>query len=175
MEKTQRPRGLNSRIVGIGGILVLLCSASTSLAQLDLAADQTQGGRVANYRFADASELTITVSLIGAVRQPGRYEISRSVDLMNLLALAGGWTEMADLSDVHVNRAVGGGEMGERRDLKLDFADFQNVSRSYLTLQHGDFIYVGTKSGVNIDRILSWVTTGAIIATTYFTIVDRQR
>ncbi len=175
MEKTRRPKRLNSRVIAIGSALVLLSSVSTVYGQLDLGTQQMQGEKVANYRFADAGELTIIVNLIGAVRQPGRYEISRSIDLLSLFALAGGWTEMADLEDVQINRGAGGGKTGEPRKLKLDFSDIQNLSRSYLTLEHEDFIYVGTKSGVNMDRILSWVTTGAILATTYFTIVDRQR
>ncbi len=171
----QQPKGLNNRITGIVIALLLPCSASVTSAQSNQGAEQLQEGSVANFRYADPSELTITVSLIGEVRQPGRYEISRSVDLMNLLALAGGWTEAADLADVHINRASGVGDMGERRDLKLNLNDFQNISRNYLALQHGDFIYVGRVSGINVDRVLSWVMTVGILVTTWITVADRQR
>ena len=174
MEKMRRPKALHSRGAYLGGVFIVLCIASSAYSQLEPAAQQAQEGRVANFRYAEASELTITVNLIGAVRSPGRYEISRSIDLMSLIALAGGWTETADLTEVHINRLSGSGELGERKDLKLNLYDFQNVSRSYLTLQHGDFIFVGSKTGITATEVLSWVTTAAILTTLYFTIIDRN-
>jgi len=175
MEKMQRLNPLYRVSTRLGMTFVVLCSSLPAYAQLDRASDQVVAGRVANFRFADPGELTITVNLIGSVRSPGRYEISRSIDLMDLIALAGGWTELADLANVHVNRVAGSGDLGQRIDLKLNLADFQNISRSYLVLQHGDFIFVGSKSGVTVQDVLSWVTTAAILTTTYITIINRQR
>jgi len=160
----------------VGVILGLLFLALPAYAQIDRPPAQVLGGEsVANFHFAGPGELTITVNLIGAVRSPGRYEISRSIDLMDLFSLAGGWTELADLADVHVSRLAGSPESGERKDLRMNLTDFQNISRSYLTLQHGDLIYIGSTSGVTLQDVLSWVTTAAILTTTYFTIIDRQR
>jgi hypothetical protein len=156
-------------------VLLVVCPGLTAYSQLERAPEQLLDGRVANFRFAEPGELTITVNLVGAVRTPGRYEISRSIDLMDLIALAGGWTELADLTNVHINRPGTDGDIGQRTDLKVNLSDFQNISRRYLVLQHGDFIYVGEKSGVSVQEIMTWVTTAAILTTTYFTIIDRQR
>jgi hypothetical protein len=170
MQKMRRPQWWISLLTGL--VLLLPCLHETASAQgLNDETMMQNNGRVANFRFADPSELTIIVSLLGAVGQPGRYEISRSVDLMNLLALSGGWTDAADLSDVHIGRMSG----NMRVDLKLDLGDFEGISRASVPLQHGDFIYVGKKSSFNADKIITWVTAVAILATTYITVSDRQR
>jgi hypothetical protein len=158
------------RVFGL--FLLLLSVASVSQAQMEQVPGLLGEGRVANYRFADKGELSMTVCLVGAVRFPGRYEISRSVDLLNLLALGGGWTEAADLKNVRIKRLPGTGDQNVQKYVTLDLTDFQEVSRPNLTLQHGDYIYVGTKSGLTTIEILGYVTTAAILVTTYITVLD---
>jgi hypothetical protein len=160
----------------VGSVLMLLCVSLPLHAQLERSSDQKLGGgEAANFRFAEPGELTIIVNIVGSVHTPGRYEISRTIDLMDLISLAGGWTETANLSDVHINRLAGSGDTGVRVDLKLDLSDYQSLSRSYLALQHRDFIYIGTKSGFTVQDALNWLTTVAILTTTYFTISNRTK
>jgi hypothetical protein len=160
----------------VGLMITVLCAALPLHAQMDRSSDQKLGGgEAANFRFAEPGELTIIVNIVGSVHTPGRYEISRTIDLMDLISLAGGWTEAANLQDVHINRLAGSGDTGVRVDLKLDLSDYQSLSRSYLALQHRDFIYIGTKSGFTMQDALNWVTTAAILTTTYFTIANRSK
>ena len=73
------------------GLLLLL--ASSALAQVDQASFVSASSlnlTTTNYYFAKPNELTIVVSVVGNVSKPGRYEISKSIDLINLIALAGG-------------------------------------------------------------------------------------
>ena len=77
-------------------VLVLTLAGSVARAQLDqlgqsglLSATSVQQ-TTSNFYFAKPNELTIIVNVIGFVQKPGRYEISKSIDLVNLIALAGG-------------------------------------------------------------------------------------
>jgi hypothetical protein len=171
--KRKTTRKTHWRVFGL--FFLLLSFAIVSQAQLEQIPGLSAEGKVANYRFADQGELPITVCLVGAVRLPGRYEISRSIDLLNLLALAGGWTELADLRDVRINRLPGTGDQNVRKYFKLDLTDFQEVARTSLTLQHGDYIYIGARSGITAGEVLSYVTTAAILVTAYITVLDHVK
>jgi hypothetical protein len=122
-------------------------------------------GATANYRFAETSELPITVSLLGAVHRPGRYEISRKIDLVNLLALAGGWLESADMSDVHISRLKPNGAPGARIELSLDLDAIADVSPEFLQLQDGDNVFIGGSGGFTLPVILSIVATASTVVT----------
>lgn len=146
----------------------------TAHAQMGQMSGLLQDGRVANYRFASEGELTITVGLVGAVRMPGRYEVTHSVDVLDLLALAGGWTEPADLADVKINRLVGGGDKGLRQTVNLDLSNFQNIQRTYLSLQDGDYVYVGNTTGITTQEVVSYITAIAVLVTTYVTLTNTR-
>jgi protein involved in polysaccharide export with SLBB domain len=132
-------------------------------------------GATANYRFAEASELAITVTLLGSVERPGRYEVSSKVDLVNLLALAGGWTENADMSDVRITREKTPNDPTNRFQLRLNLENLTEVSPKFLELQDGDCVYVGKSSSVTLPLVLSIVSSAATvaIAVAYFTVINR--
>jgi hypothetical protein len=175
-DRTMRKREMrNSAVISSCLAVLLLACVWTCRAQLEQSPGLLQEGRVANYRFAEQGELSITVCLVGAVRFPGRYEISRSIDILNLLALAGGWNEDADLSDVRVNRLTGTSGQSSQQTLKLNLTNFQELSRTYLTLQHGDYIYIGTKSGVTTQEVISWVTAAAVLVTAWITVSNQSK
>jgi len=137
------------------------------------------GGTLSNYRFAGPNELTITVSILGAVRAPGRYEISRTVNLLDLLALAGGWREdiqgaTADISEVTVARFVQTATGIERRELLMDLSSRSGLDEKYLTLQEGDFVYIPISRAIDVDTVLRWITAIGVIITTYYVIQDRS-
>jgi hypothetical protein len=132
-------------------------------------------GATANYRYADANEFPITITLLGAVARPGRYELSRKIDLVNLIALAGGWLENADMSDVRISREKMAAEPGIRTELRLDLNDLAEVSPRFLQLQEGDCVYVGTTTPVTLPLVLSIIGSAATVAmaVAYFTVVNR--
>ncbi len=159
---------------GIALLLLLASAVGSAQGQLDQMQGLLPEGRISNYRFASPGELTITVGLVGAVRPPGRYEVSRSVDLLDLLALAGGWTEFADLSEVSINRIVAGSDKGVRQTVVFDLSDFKELQRTTLALQSGDYVFIGTSRGITTSEIISYVTAVAVLVTTYITITNRN-
>ncbi|MBP1648984.1 MAG: hypothetical protein H6Q30_2429, partial [Bacteroidetes bacterium] len=92
--------------------LSLLVAGSIAKAQMEnlgqsglLSATSVQL-TTSNYYFAKPNELTIVVNVIGNVTRPGRYEISKSIDLVNLIALAGGATVDGTLSEIKITRLL---------------------------------------------------------------------
>lgn len=88
-------------------ILLLLFFVSTSFAQIfESPKIITGGGSSAYYFVGKTGELTITVNLWGFVRNPGRYEVPSSTDLVQLISYGGGPLKEAKLKDVRIIRNV---------------------------------------------------------------------
>ena len=155
--------------------LVPVCVAAFSLFQSVPAYSQMdrQGLSISpqagssNFRYAEPNELTIVVSVMGAVRTPGRYEISLNVNLLDLIALAGGWSENADRSEITLTRfGQSGGGGGERKEFVFDFDDLLTVKESQLKLQQGDIIVVPASSAITFDDILRYAVALGVLITT---------
>ena len=150
------------------GVSLVLANQTTAVAQI-------RASSTTNYRFAETNELTIVVSLLGAVTNPGRYELSRSIDLVNLLALAGGSRESADLSDVRITRTVRTSSKVERREIRINMEKFSAVDETDLVLNQGDIIYVSYQSGVKFSDVLTYLTTAAVLTTAIVTVINQTR
>ena len=124
-------------------------------------------GPTANYRFAEENELARTVLILGAIQKPGRYEIARNLDLMDLIALAGGWTEAADLDEIRISRIVETKDGISRSEAVLDLSDSQDLPLELLGLQDGDVVSVAFSSGWSIVEVASVVSAVAIAVTAY--------
>jgi protein involved in polysaccharide export with SLBB domain len=119
-----------------------------------------------NYYFAKPNELTIIVNIVGFVQKPGRYEISNSIDLMNLIALAGGPMPDGSLNDVKITRVVKAAESRySKKEIVLNLEHLSSVNPAELVLQPGDFIHVD-KTGWSIFRDVFGVAVSAAILTT---------
>ncbi len=143
-------------------LLFVACSLSSS---------QTTPGLTTNYRFAEPNELTIVVNLLGAVARPGRYEISRSIDLINLLSLAGGTLDVANLDEIKIARAVKASSGVERKEIRVNVSDLTKVRESDLLLYHGDYVYVDRRGTVTLQEVLSYLTTAAVLTTAFVTVI----
>lgn len=159
------------KIMVLVPLVALAVLPSISLAQIEQGAQGAARGTTTNYHFAEPNELTITVGVLGAVRLPGRYEISRKIDLLNLLALAGGTTDNADLEDVSVYRVLAGGGRAQRKELKLDLRDLTAFQSEPFELQQDDFVHVGQSSALTMQEVLSYVSTVALATVAVITIV----
>lgn len=83
---------------------------------------------------------SLTVSVLGEVKAPGRYELSSRATVLDLLAEAGGLTEFADGSGVVVLRP-------DRRGMKRIPFDYSEVlsangSQENFLVQPGDIVVV---------------------------------
>jgi hypothetical protein len=161
--------------IGLASVLAwaLLLQTSASYAQNEQAGQQpTTRGTTANYHFAEPNELTITVSVLGAVLHPGRYEVSRSINLLSILALAGGPSETADLGDVRVFRVSKTAVKLERREIQLSLKDLTSFYSGPFELQDDDLVMIGRSSGVTFSEMLSYFSQVAVISLAVITIVN---
>ena len=156
-------------------LALFLLPSGSALAQLDRQGiSMSPQSASSNYRFAEPNELTIVVSVIGAVRNPGRYEISLNVNMLDLVALAGGWSENADWTEVTLTRLVQSGAGSERKDFYYDFDDLTKIKDSQLKLQQGDIIVVPTSSAVTFQEILSYATALGVLITTVIAVSNNN-
>jgi hypothetical protein len=158
-------------------IAILLCLEV--LAPSGLFAQVGQGGissisgsgATTNFRFAEPNELTIVVNLLGSVQRPGRYEISRSIDLTNLLSLAGGPTDGANLDDIKITRMILKSATAERTEIGVNLSNLAKLNEADLVLRQGDVVFVGRNSGVTFQEVLSYLTSAAVVTTAVISIV----
>lgn len=144
---------------------IFLVSAS-SVAQGDrgtLLTPTLVSSSTTNYYFAKPNELTITVDIMGFVQRPGRYEISNSVNLVNLLALAGGPVADGSLDDIKVTRLIEVGGNVKTIQTRLDLDDISKLEASALTLSHGDVIQVDRSGWSSFREGFSFVVSAAIV------------
>jgi hypothetical protein len=139
-------------------VLLVVLAGSFAQAQLDQLGQLGAGAQsqflsatsvqltTSNYYYAKPNELTIIVNIMGFVQRPGRYEISKSIDLVNLLALAGGANPDGSLSDVKITRLLEAEGRITRGEFKMDLSDMTNVKSADLALSPGDVIEVGRSS-----------------------------
>lgn len=159
-------------------VVVVLCfAAALSFAQGErgtLLSATLVASSTTNYYFAKPNELTITVDVMGFVQRPGRYEVSNSVSLVNLLALAGGPTSDGSLSDVRITRFVEVDSIVVNKDLRLNLDDIHRLSPADLVLHQGDVIQV-SRTGWSIFRdgfsviVSAAIITGAVAQIIYAT------
>ena len=124
-----------------------------------------------NYYFAKPNEITIVVNVLGFVQKPGRYEISKTVDLVNLLSLAGGATPDGTLSDVKITRILESDGKIRMREFFLNLEDIARVNRADLVLSPGDVIQIGRSSWSGFRDVFGIVVGAAVIVTAVATVI----
>jgi predicted ThiF/HesA family dinucleotide-utilizing enzyme len=103
------------------------------------------------------------VNIWGFVRNPGRYEVPTTTDLVKLLSYAGGPEQDAVLDNVKVTRSVtriSGGQPGE---YYVNLEDLSEVNPSDLVLYPDDTIFIDHSSWINIRDVFVVLTTAAIV------------
>ena len=140
-----------------------------------------------NYYYARPNDLTLIVNVMGFVQRPGRYEIASSIDLMNLISLAGGPTADGSLSKVKIIRIIKDGEKTvrqdiqpdqktlsvflkeeakiTRREIQLDLDNLSTVRPEDLQLIPGDIVLVDRTTWSTVRDAFSVVVSTAIITT----------
>jgi len=158
-------------------LLVLLVSkAFSQQEQAGFVSASSLNLTTTNYYFAKPNEMTIVVTVIGEVQRPGRYEISKSIDLINLLGLAGGANSDGTLGDVTVTRLTEQGGYIKRNELHLDLASLARVTSADLVVSPGDIISVGRSTWATVRDIFLVTASAAVITTaiTQVIIVTRK-
>lgn len=114
------------------------------------------------------------VNVTGAVIRPGNYPLSGRADLVSVVLLAGGPTDRANLSDVHLIRPSGDGKSLKAETIKIDLNDFLKKGKLEANpkLRAGDTVTIQNKSftGRDLSLILSFVTALGTLVLLYYTI-----
>lgn len=148
-----------ARFLRVALISVLMIFASNAHAQTNQSGlvSATPGGTAANYYFAKPGDITILVEVWGFVQRPGRYEVASTINLINLLSLAGGPTEDGRIDNIRITRIVKGTPADKRITLTMDLEDLTKVKESELSLQPGDVIHVDSLAWFSWTRSLAYV------------------
>jgi len=136
-------------------------TAQTSNGGLSTTIPNAQAGSY--YYVARPGELTMQVNIWGFVQHPGRYEVSSSTDLVQLLSYAGGPTQDADMTDVRITRFIRRDGVIATREMRLNLKQLDKVEEARLLLQPGDTIFIDHTSWLTIRDVVSVVTTAAIV------------
>jgi|Deesub1362B_J571_1020462.scaffolds.fasta_scaffold01522_7 polysaccharide export outer membrane protein len=111
----------------------------------------------------------IRVSVMGAVFRPGSYRIDPSSSLWELLELAGGVRNEADLNKIFVQR-------GGRKVIENLLSAFENAySLKSVGIRSGDQIVVPAKRPFFLARMVGFLNLGISIALLYIRLSDRMR
>jgi protein involved in polysaccharide export with SLBB domain len=139
-----------------------VAGANAQISTGTLGQDILRPSSASYYFIAKPSELSMQVNIWGFVRNPGRYEVPTSTDLIRLLSYAGGPSQDATLDNVRVTRGAyqpGGG----RREFELDLQKLAEIDPADLVLYPDDTIYVDYSSWTNVRDIFAVVTVLAIV------------
>jgi protein involved in polysaccharide export with SLBB domain len=135
------------------------------MEQRSLIGTTTQGLTTANFYYARPNDITIIVNVIGAVQKPGRYEISKSIDLVNLIALAGGPLPDGSSDIVKITRLVESERGTKLKTFEVDLSDISKLTASELTLQPGDILQISRTGWVTARTVFEVFVGAAVIVT----------
>jgi protein involved in polysaccharide export with SLBB domain len=149
-----------------------------------------------NYYFARPNDITMIVNVMGFVQRPGRYEIASSIDLMNLISLAGGPTADGSLSKVKIVRIIKDGEKTvrqdiqpdqktlsvflkeeakiTRREIQLDLDNLSTVRPEDLQLIPGDIVFIDRTTWSTVRDVFGVVQSAANFAGNSFIETERN-
>lgn len=122
-----------------------------------------RGGAASYYYIGKPGELTMHVNLWGFVKNPGRYEVPSSTDLIQLVSFAGGPLQGADMAGVRVTRFVRKDGGLERSEYIVNLEDLKRVDQTKLVLYPGDTIFIDHTSWLTIRDAFTVISTAAIL------------
>ena len=128
------------KIMFVSVLILCLNDASAQINPSSLLSATSERVTSTNFYYARPNDLTIIVDLMGYVHLPGRYEIASSIDLINLISLAGGPMPDGALSKVSIIRILGKGEKITRQKIKIDLEDLSTLKQEDLQLMPGDLV-----------------------------------
>jgi hypothetical protein len=143
-----RRRGLSVPSALLAAALATAAAAPAS-AQLEASFGGRQSlSSTAYYYISKAGEITMPVNLWGNVKNPGRYEVPISTDLVELLSFAGGPSGRATLDAVRIIRTVRRDNLMRKVEFEVNLDEMQKLDEKALDLEPGDTIII---EGGNMD------------------------
>lgn len=164
-----------SRFVLLACACLVVSIGRAQVSERGVSTTQPSTATPAFFSIAKPGELTMQVNVWGMVNHPGRYEISITTDLLQLISLAGGPAPDADIDAVKITRFLKTESGITRGEYTVDLSDLYRVNESSLVLQPGDTITMDRTSWVAIRDIVGIVTSVAVITATVTTVLNSRR
>ena len=157
-------------------ILLSLFVSSRGNAQLEsgIGPSLTGSSPAAYYYISKPGEITMPVNLWGYVKNPGRYEVPISTDLVQLVSFAGGPLAEANIGSVKVTRAVRGESSVRKVEFTVNLNRLDQLDEKALGLEPGDTIFI-ERSSFSVGDIVGVITTAAIITVAVANVVTAVR
>ncbi|MCI0707127.1 MAG: SLBB domain-containing protein [Ignavibacteriae bacterium] len=164
-------------IVVIAGLFTLAFSEQTfgQSSQSGLAPVLPTASAASYYYIAKPGELTMQVNIWGFVQKPGRYEVSSSTDLVQLISFAGGPLQYADLSDVKLTRVYRGDSTSQPETFIINLEQLEDLSPTDLVLYPGDTIHIEHSAWISFRDAFGAFTTLALITTAIAQLINATR
>ena len=160
-------------------VLFSVAGGATQALKAQTFEEQSRYNRAAYYRYAESDDVTIQVSVWGAVRNPGIYEVPRDFTLNSLFSAAGGPSlQVRQESDTQTIRLqlVRETEGGQRQVVYSETMEGEIVvSEANPPLQEGDVLTVESfiERGINWRDFLSIGTSIASLVLTAVSLATR--
>ncbi len=134
----------------------------------------TGSSQAAYYLISKSGEITMPVNLWGFVKNPGRYEIPISTDLVQLLSYAGGPLPDADMGSVKVTRIIQRDNQVRKVEYTVNLNHLERLDALSLSLEAGDTIYIDALT-FQVKDIVNIITTAAIITGSVASVIYASR
>ncbi|MEW6510860.1 MAG: SLBB domain-containing protein [Bacteroidota bacterium] len=154
---------------------LLAAGSSAQILERGVSTTQPATATPSYYSLAKPGELTMQVNVWGLITHPGRYEVSITTNLIELISLAGGPAPDADIDEVRITRFLKTESGITRGEYTVNLDDLYRVNESSLVLQPGDTIVIDRSSWVTIRDIIGILTSVAVITATVTTVLDYGR
>lgn len=104
------------------------------------------------------------VSILGDVRSPGYYDYREKITLIELVSLAGGFTDSANISKVTI---IDNSDGKNKKVTKVDMNKILSGKDKDITIHSGDTVYIPKKpmaaSNLFLNNILPWLSLIALV------------
>ena len=154
-------------------VVVMMAGVVPALSQLEsgLGASSHSGASNAAYYFiSKPGEITMSINLWGYVRNPGRYEVPISTDLIQLLSYAGGPNADANLGTVKISRVVRRDDAIRIVEYTVNLERLDKLDEKARDLEPGDTIFVETPP-FSWKDVFAILTTAAIITSAIASVI----
>lgn len=154
-----------SSIFMIGASLLFVSGSASAQGLFGQQSTAPVGSNAPSYYYLGGKEgLTIVVNLWGFVKNPGRYEVPSSTDLVQLISLGGGPLEHAQLDGVKIVRQILQPDSTYKTEvIRVDLDHFQKTGAKTPLLLPGDTVIVPGSSFNTIEQIVALFRDVALI------------
>lgn len=159
-------------------------AAASVLCQSSVHAQSVQGGlaptlpsasAASYYYISKPGELTMQVNVWGFVERPGRYEISTSTDLIQLISYAGGPARDAVMDNVRVTRFLKKEGSITRQQYSVNLDELNKAEEAKLILYPGDTVFIDHTSWMTLRDLFGVVSTAALVTAAVAQVMNATR